>query len=157
MPSGLIHTLTVMVPRDLIRNSNDRDNHWSERSGPVASLRQLALPHVRAIPRMQRARIDVEVSYPDNVSRDAYNLYPTMKAFIDGLVNGIPEYDIVMGKNGKPRKKRRPPRKDFGFLVDDNDKYLSGPHMEWSGRLSSSTGRLGSFQFDLTITELEPR
>lgn len=156
MAKGDTHGFTVFIPRELIRNSNARDEHWSDRSGPTASLRQLAQPYVRHIPRMPRARVDVTVSYPDGRSRDVYNLYPTMKAFIDGLVNGLPEYDVVM-VNGKPKRKRKAPREEFGFLPDDNDKYLSGPHMEWSGRPSRYTGRMGRFQFDLLITELEPR
>ena len=119
----------------MILNSNDRHGHWAQRSGPTKKLRELGNAHKAGIPQLQRARISVVASYPDRRNRDSQNLYNTMKAYVDGLV------DNQDGKGGR------------GILPDDNDFYLIGPHIEWSGMLSDRRAEK-LFRFDVRIEEL---
>lgn len=136
-------------------NANNSSGHWAKNSEGKEILRSLGAAHVRVreLPRFARARMDVSVSYPSRRVQDVMNLYPSMKAYVDGMVNGVPRYEIIAGKGGMPKKKRLAPPIEFGILPDDNDVFLSGPHMEWSGKLSD---RPGHFRFEVTLTELEP-
>lgn len=126
---------TLHLPRTMILNSNDRHGHWSQRSGPTAKLRALGNAHKAGLPKLERARIRVIASYPDRRKRDSQNLYNTMKAYVDGLV------DNLDGKGGR------------GILPDDNDFYLVGPHIEWSGMLSDRKAEK-LFRFDVLIEPL---
>lgn len=117
------------VHRSLILNANDRHTHWSQRSGPTAALNQLGNVKGRGLPRMDAAKMIVEVDYPDNRRHDVLNLYNTIKALVDGMV-----------EKGK------------GFLPDDNDHHLVGPWPVSSHRLS---GKKDIFVFRFLITELE--
>lgn len=136
-----------------VLNANKAAGHWAKNSDGKEVVRKLGHTHQRThrLPRLERARIDVKVSYPTRRLQDVMNLYPTMKAYVDGLVNGLPQYEIVAAKGGIPKKKRLAPDVAFGILPDDNDIFLSGPHMEWSGRVSD---RKAHFQFEVTLTEL---
>lgn len=133
---------TLHLPHALILNSNDRHGHWGQRSGPTAQLRLLGNSHKRGIPQLERARITVTASYPDRRQRDSQNLYNTMKAYVDGLV------DNVKGPDGKKVGGK-------GILIDDNDFFLIGPHLQWSGMLSDRR-KEKLFRFDVLIEELEP-
>lgn len=121
-------TWEVDIHEANVLNSNDRPGHWSERSGPTQVVRTLGRAQSKRLGRYERVRVGVEVSYPDRRIRDAQNLYNTMKAYVDGLVDG-----------GK------------GILPDDNDLFVSGPHLDWSGKMS---GRPGWFRFRVTLTPL---
>lgn len=110
-------------------NSNDR-KHWGSATGPRKVIRTHGSIKARTLPKFTRARISVLVSYPDRTGRDAMNLYPVMKAYVDGLVDG-----------GR------------GILPDDSDIYVSGPHLDWSGKLSD---RREHFAFDVTVEDIEP-
>lgn len=92
------------------------------------------------MPRMGRALVEVVVSYPDRIGRDAQNYQATMKPLIDGMVHP----DLSDRHNP-----------DKGFLVDDNDLYLEGPFIRWSGGLSRGA-KIGMYTFDITVTELPP-
>lgn len=133
---------TIWLNRSLILNANKAYSHWGNRSGPAKTLRQRGAVASQRFPRMARARVDVVVSYPDRKKRDVFNLYPTMKSYIDGLVDN---------EGGGTQSK------GAGFLPDDNDIYLSGPFMHWSGMLSDRPGKNGMFRFDLLVTEMESR
>lgn len=124
-----VHRVSFDIHRSLILNSNDRPKHWSERSKPTASLNQLGNIKGRSIPRMAAAKMIVRVDYPDRRLHDALNLYPVMKALVDGMVN-----------------------KGKGFLPDDNDHYLVGPWLVSSHELS---GKKDFFRFHCEITELQ--
>lgn len=119
--------------KDQIMGANARHTHWSQRSGPTETLRSLGAAHyrLRKVPHFQRLDLHVWVSYPDRVSRDCMNLYPTMKAYVDGLVNGA-----------NPHSPERLPNK--GMLPDDSDLYLNGPYLRWSGEKSD---RRDHYQF----------
>lgn len=134
-------THTIWLGRKLILNANQAYSHWGNRSGPAKTLRQRGAVAARRFPRMDRARVDVVVSYPDRRKRDVFNLYPTMKSYIDGMVDNEGGGTQSTGA---------------GFLPDDNDTFLSGPFMHWSGMLSDRPGKNGMFRFDLLVTEMEP-
>lgn len=153
MTSPVTATWAFDVHESYTLNANNISGHWAKNSDGKEILRTLGATHLRThkIPRFARARMDVLVSYPSRRIQDVANLYPTMKAYVDGMVNGIPQYEIVAGKGGVPKKKRKTPPVEFGILPDDNDVFLSGPHLEWSGKLS---GRPGHFRFEVTLTEL---
>lgn len=85
-------------------NANDRHGHWGKRHTETRQLRADAAIAARAagLPALQRARIVYVVRPPKEQKFDPANQYPTVKAYIDGLV------------------------KD-GLLPDDNGWRLIGP------------------------------
>lgn len=155
MTSPVTTTWGFDVHESYTLNANNASGHWAKNSEGKEVLRNLGVTHgrIHKIPRFQRVRMDVVVSYPTRRVQDVMNLYPSMKAYVDGMVNGRPQYAIAAGPGGIPKKKRLAPPVEFGILPDDNDVFLSGPHLEWSGRLSS---RPGHFRFEVTLTELPP-
>lgn len=140
---------------DNVLNANTMGGkHWGTHDDAKATLRTLGATHARVhgIPRFERVDMFVVVSYPSRRIQDVMNLYPTMKAYLDGLANGLPRYEMEM-RNGKPRKKLLASDPETGIVPDDNDLFVVGPHLSWSGRLST---RPRHFQFDITLTPLEP-
>ncbi|QOP66801.1 rusa-like resolvase [Arthrobacter phage Pureglobe5] len=133
--AGDVHEWSVLVHRDNILNSNDR-KHFQATKDPKRNLRTMGAIQQRTLPRMERVRIDVWVSFPPRSSPDQGNLYPTMKSYVDGMVH--PE-----GKHNR----------DKGILIDDGPKFCDGPHMNWSGW---GTDRPGWYLFRIRLTELEP-
>lgn len=131
----MAESFTVYIHKENIRNAN-RKVHWAPDNKKKQVLRQLGTIQHRKLPKYRRARIDAVVSYPHRQSSDVANLHPTMKSFVDGLVDVDP-----VTKVGR------------GILPDDNDAYLRGPYLDPSGELSD---RKDWFRFDITITELEP-
>ena len=113
-----------------------KGKHWGASSSQTSDMRQLGIIKSRELPKFGRAQCDVTVSYPDRVERDAMNLYPTMKAYVDGLVNCTPGT-----RDGR------------GILPDDSDLYLDGPFIRWSGKLS---GMKDHYLFRVTLTPLGP-
>ena len=131
------HAWSVLIHKDMVLNANaTKGKHWGASSPQIADLRTLGIVQSRRLPRFDRVRCDVTVSYPDRVERDAMNLYPTMKAYVDGLVNCTPGT-----------------RQGRGILHDDSDFYLEGPFIRWSGKRSTSSRH---FEFRIVLTPLEP-
>lgn len=100
--------LTVAVPRGEVMSANDRHAHWAARAEATATLRDRGWFAARAagFPHLEEPqRLVVSVWYPDRRHRDVANLYPTVKALLDGLV-------------------------DAKVLTDDDDAHLSGPWLE---------------------------
>lgn len=153
---GTQHTWGFDVHESYTLNANKASGHWGKNQDGKEVLRSLGATHFRtqSVPRFERVRMDVLVSYPSRRIQDVMNLYPSMKAYVDGLVNGVPQYTFgVRGKNGTVKKVRLAPDPAAGMLPDDNDMFLSGPHLEWSGRLSE---RREHFRFNVTLTALPP-
>lgn len=119
----------MLVHKANILNSNDR-GHTKAKMNEVRTLRQLGIIESRKLPMYRRVRCFVEVSYPDRRHRDASNLHATLKPLVDGFVN-----------------------KGAGMLPDDNDRYLSGPFPEWSGRLSPKKDH---FHFRFRFEPMDP-
>lgn len=103
-------TLTIPAPAKWL-NSNDR-LHWGPRAKLTKSWRQAAHVYARQarLPKgLGRVRIDAQVHKTTGNSFDAMNLYPTLKAVVDGLV-------------------------DYGLVVDDNNDHVTGPFITDGGR-----------------------
>lgn len=84
---------------------------------------------VRAkLPRLQRAHILAELCFADDRRRDVHNLYPTIKAVVDGLI-------------------------DYGLLPDDDHRYLVGPDLRYGPKVAKRAGGV-SGEARLTITDL---
>lgn len=81
-------------------NANDRV-HWTKRAHLTADIRMLSRNLSSHIPRMDKVKIRATYYPPDNRRRDMSNLFLTVKAAVDGLV-------------------------DSGVLKDDSDKYVRG-------------------------------
>jgi hypothetical protein len=126
---------SVLIHSSNILNSNDRKHHHV--TTPIKrNLKALGAAKSRELPRYTRIRMDVEVSYPPESTPDHANLVPTMKAYIDGMVN--------------PTGKRV---KALGLLQDDSDKFLLGPFLTPS---FWRTDKPGWYLFRIRITELDP-
>ena len=98
---------TVPLPPGLeLLNANDRDSHWARRKRITGALRETTgwLARTQHIPPLARAHILAVYEPPDRRRRDPANLYPSIKACVDGLV-------------------------DAGVLPDDDAVHLDGPDM----------------------------
>lgn len=139
-----VRTWTFDLHQSHILTANDRPNHWGGPGKTKKILRNLGKTHFRnrELEHLERARLDFRVSYPRRMARDAGNLYPTLKSYVDGLVNGT-------GEESDPLN-----TVTTGLLPDDNDIYLDGPFIQWSGEAS---GRKDHYLFHVTVTPLEPR
>lgn len=84
-------------------NVNDR-MHWAKRARQTRTWREAGAVKARdeCLPRLDRAEIRIWVHKTTARKYDAMNLYPTWKAFVDGLV-------------------------DYGLLPDDDNDHLTGP------------------------------
>lgn len=91
--------------RTWLLNANDR-SHWARKAADTKRLRQLAWAAARGahIPPMDRARCTVTITWRTDRRRDPANLYPSVKAWIDGIV-------------------------DAHILPDDDQHHLEGPDM----------------------------
>lgn len=92
--------LTFEIPKDVVLNSNGR-HHWAAKAKRTKTIRALA--KTAALNHGSTAdppvTITATVQYARAGRHDAHNLQPTVKALIDGLVDG-------------------------GLLVDDSDEYV---------------------------------
>jgi crossover junction endodeoxyribonuclease RusA len=97
--------VNVPVKASLLLNSNQR-LHWAQRARLTAHWRELAAALARQakVPALARAHVLAAYLPPDRRRRDPANLYPTVKALVDGLV-------------------------DAGVLPDDDATHLDGPDM----------------------------
>jgi len=128
--------------KDFIKNANKSGGHWAANGNhkKTEALRMFGVAHHRKLGRYKKVQVDATVSYPVNRQRDVQNLQPTMKAYVDGLVD-----------RPKPVKgqKQGPAR---GILVDDDDAHLLGPFLHPSGVRS---GRKDLYLFRVKLTILE--
>ena len=107
-------SLTVVVPPRWWLSANDR-LHWAEKARRTKALRAMGFSawHRAGRPTYDRARLTVDITWPDRRQRDAANAHPTIKALIDGMVHPGP--------------------KVRGILPDDSDEYLLGPDLRPTG------------------------
>lgn len=101
----------VEIPKaDEWINANQR-LHWAPKAKRTKAWRQAAVIVARSagLPKhLGRVHVTAEVWKSSNRRYDPHNLYPTVKAIIDGLV-------------------------DYGLIVDDSAGYLDGPDMRHGG------------------------
>lgn len=104
-------TLTIPAPCDAGNkaqwiNANHR-MHWAPKAALTKNwrARARALAQVHKLPLMTRAHITATVHKTTGRAYDVANLYPTIKAVVDGLVT------------------------DYGLLPDDDNAHLTGPDM----------------------------
>lgn len=128
------------VHKDFVINANQKFKHWSHKSDKVRDLKTFGRAHGRKLGKHQRVRFDVVVDYPTRRDRDVNNLQPTMKHYIDGLVD-IP--DTVKGQKKQPAR---------GILTDDSDAYVRGPFMDASGERCD---RKDHYRFRITMTDID--
>jgi hypothetical protein len=122
-----VHVWNLYLHESNHLNANQR-LHWRPENDRKAVLRALGRAHGRPLGKHEKVRFEVEVSYPRKIKRDVNNLQPTMKYYIDGLVDG-----------GK------------GILPDDSDEYVVGPFMTASGQPCE---RPYHYLFRITMTDL---
>lgn len=104
-PGPVVLTIPIYEHRKPFLNANERA-HWARRRDVTEHYRTATCEAAKTanVPPMLTAHITALVSFGDNRRRDVANVYPTIKACVDGLV-------------------------DAGVLVDDSDKYVTGPDM----------------------------
>ena len=125
-----MHTLTIDVPGPLWVTSNDR-LHWAARAKRTRMLRRLAKSRAREqrLPRgLARVRVTVDVHGRTRGRMDPANVYPAVKAVIDGLT-------------------------DYGVWVDDDADHLIGPDMRRGTPIPSLP--TGWHRLTITITKEE--
>jgi crossover junction endodeoxyribonuclease RusA len=81
-----------------LMNANDRD-HWTKRAKASSLIRATARGLCKDFPRLGRVKIKAVYYASDNRRRDVSNLFPSVKAAVDGIV-------------------------DAGVIKDDNDKFV---------------------------------
>lgn len=109
---GWVWKLTVPAPPKFTKpwlSANDRDTHWSRRATLTKYWRNTARDIARENgPRKPFEKVwivaAVNVGGARNIRRDTPNLYPTVKAVVDGIV-------------------------EAGILPDDRDGIVIGPDM----------------------------
>ncbi|MGX6605606.1 hypothetical protein ACWKSP_26260 [Micromonosporaceae bacterium Da 78-11] len=121
-------TLTIPAPAkwlnanqrtDLRRQTPDR-RAWRD-AGRVYAMQA-------KLPKLERAYLLAELRFADNIRRDVHNLYPTIKAVVDGLI-------------------------DYGLLPDDNHHHLVGPDLRYGPKVAKRSGGVSGEIF-LTVTDL---
>ena len=119
-------TVTVYPPCWL--SANDR-LHWAEKARRTKALRAMGFAawYKAGRPRYNKARLTVDVTWPDLRRRDAANAHPTIKALIDGMTHPGP--------------------KVRGILPDDSDEFLLGPDLRPTGVSGQGAYVLG-FDFE---------
>jgi hypothetical protein len=128
------------IHKNMVLNQN-RLPHWGTKNKIIKDLKVLGKVAAKQLRRrFHKVRLEVTVSYPILWDADASNYYPTMKAYVDGMVDKPP---TVKGQKQLPAR---------GILVDDSDKYFDGPHLTGSGQRS---GRKDWFLFRCALTVLE--
>lgn len=98
------HSIEFRIPQfGAWLNANDR-MHWAQKARVTRTWRQAGLITARQqqLPAFERIEIRVWVHKTTARRYDAMNLYPTFKAFVDGLV-------------------------DYGLIPDDDNEHLLGP------------------------------
>jgi len=135
-----VHEWDQYIHKSLVLNQNSLP-HWGKATPIKRDLKLLGKAAGRKLGRkFHKVKLTVAVSYPVAWSADASNYYPTMKAYVDGMV------DIPPPVKGQ---KRQPAR---GCLVDDSDAYFDGPHLTGTGVKSE---RKDHFLFRCRLEVLE--
>jgi len=135
-----VHEWTQWIHKSMVLNQN-RLPHWGTKNKIVRDLKVLGKVAGKQLrQRFGKVRLEVTVSYPVLWDADASNYYPTMKAYVDGMVDKPP---TVKGQKQLPAR---------GILIDDSDKFFDGPHLTGSGERS---GRKDYFRFDCRLKVLE--
>lgn len=138
--SGEVHEWEQWIHKSLVLNQN-RLPHWGKANPIKADLKILGKAAGRKLgKKFKKVRLTVRVSYPTAASADASNYYPTMKAYVDGMVDKPP---TVKGQKQGPAR---------GCLIDDSDAYFDGPHLTGTGEKS---GRKDHFRFDCRLEVLD--
>lgn len=138
--SAEVHEWTQWIHKSMVLNQNKLP-HWGTGSKIKKDLKILGKVAGQQLrQRFNKVRLEVTVSYPAAWSADAANYYPTMKAYVDGMVDKPP---VVKGQKQLPAR---------GILIDDSDAYFDGPHLTGSGERS---GRKDYFRFDCRLKVLE--
>jgi len=90
----------------LTANEMRAKGHWSKFYTIIKSWRAMAclLAQQQKVPLMEKVKIRAVYHPPDNRRRDTSNIFPTIKAAVDGIV-------------------------DAGVLKDDSDKYVLSVEM----------------------------
>lgn len=126
MGKARVFWLSIPVPRAQLLTSNQR-LHWADRARRTRVLRARARAAalVKGLPRdLARVHIVGHVDYPDKRARDVMNIYPTLKAFVDGIT-------------------------DHGLTSDDDDQHVTGPDARPTGNITK-----GHYTIHLEITEV---
>lgn len=127
MSSEPVWEAVIRLAASDVLNLNDR-NHWSKAASKRRTIRQLAEQTARfsRAPRLERARLVVEIAFPDRRRRDPHNFMATVKPIVDGLV-------------------------DAGVLPDDDAKHLLGPDLRRHPAVAGK--RMGSpiYEFHLAL------
>jgi hypothetical protein len=128
------------IHKSMVLNQNSLP-HWGKGHKIKADLNVLGKVAGRNLKRrFRKVRLEVVVSYPVLWNADASNYYPTMKAYVDGMVD---KPKTVKGQKQGPAR---------GCLADDSDAFFDGPHLTGSGQRS---GRKDWFLFRCALTVLQ--
>lgn len=140
MTSTEVHEWDQWIHKSLVLNQNSLP-HWGKGNPIKRDLKLLGKAAGRALhQRFTKVRLEVVVSYPVAWNADAGNYYPTMKAYVDGMVDKPP---TVKGQKQLPAR---------GCLADDSDAHFDGPHLTGSGERS---GRKDWFLFRCRLEVVE--
>lgn len=138
--AGEVHEWEQWIHKNMVLNQNKLP-HWGKGNPIKTDLKLLGKAAGRKLgKRFVKVRMTVLVSYPTAASADAANYYPTMKAYVDGMVDKPP---VVKGQKALPAR---------GCLADDSDAFFDGPHLTGSGVKS---GRKDWFRFDCRLEVIE--
>ena len=120
----MMHELVFDVPKSLWMTANQRI-HWAVRANRTKALREMAAVESWKLTAFKtRALATAHIGYPRNGRADPANAAPTVKALIDGLVDG-------------------------GVLEDDDHEHLLGPDY----RRDASTGVQGLWRVRIVLEE----
>jgi hypothetical protein len=135
-----VHEWEQWIHKSLVLNQN-RLPHWGTGNRIKKDLKILGRVAGKKLgKKFKKVRLTVRVSYPTAASADGSNYYPTMKAYVDGMVDKPP---TVKGQKQLPAR---------GCLIDDSDAYFDGPHLTGTGEKS---GRKDHFRFDCRLEVIE--
>ena len=111
-----------------VLNLNDSRNHWGYTAPKRRLIRKLAEQPARFshAPSLERARLVVEIAFPDRRRRDPHNYMATVKTIVDGLV-------------------------DAGVLPDDDAKHLFGPDLRRHPEVTKKRLAQPVYEFHLSL------
>ena len=115
-----------------VLNLNDSRNHWGYTAPKRRLIRKLAEQTARFshAPSLERARLVVEIAFPDRRRRDLHNYMATVKPIVDGLV-------------------------DAGVLPDDDAEHLLGPDLRRAPAVSEKNLGQSMYDFRLRLYDKE--
>ncbi|PHP52576.1 hypothetical protein [Actinomyces ruminis] len=110
-----------------VLTGNNRDSR-REKNRKTRAIRTVAeaTARYRRAPHLNRARVVIDVDYPDRLRRDIHNLHWTVKPLVDGLIRA-------------------------GLLPDDDDRHLASLILQPSGRLSPKILGQRTFTFHIHV------